>query len=216
MPRAQNRNRYLLAVAVAGLHLVLVLVLIEHQSRAIRSNGASATMMTVFVTMPARRPALFRAPAPLQQAPITIRIRRPVTVPAVRGVRIRLPRAINWMSAARAVAAAILAPRAKTGFGFPKGAGPLRALKGSSDDSPPRAGDSYRTDTGQRVQWVGRGCYLISGPPPLGESQLQRRSRLSRFACRSRGSASAREFFKRLSAYGRYRKRLEAAQRHTR
>ena len=209
MPRAENKTRYLLAAAVAGLHIVLVIAFIETQSLADHPYAEPAAAMMVFLTM-RRRPRVFPAPAPLEAAPIiapiTASIAPPMSSPGPNALPIEVPRAIDWMAAAKRAVAMVLARKAKRALGFPKGAGPYRALTGSSADSGPHAGESYRTHTGRRVAWVGKHCYIVSNPPQLGESQLQRQAQMSSVGCNaSGGSAASGQFIKRLRAYGRYR-----------
>ena len=212
MPRAENKNRYLLAAAVAGLHIVLVIVFIETQSLADHPYAEPAAAMMVFLTM-RRRPRAFPAAAPLEQAPLIAPITAPITPlmisPGRNAFSIEVPRPIDWIAAAKRAVATILARKTKRALGFPKGASPYQALKGSSADSGPRAGESYRTHTGQRVAWVGRHCYVVSNPPLLGESQIQRQAQMSSVGCRaSGGSAASERFVERLRAYGRYRREL--------
>ncbi len=210
MARAENKTRYLLAAAVAGLHIVLVAVFIETQSLADHPDAEPAAAMMVFLTM-RRRPREFPPPAPLEEAPIiapiTATLPPRMTAPGPNAWRIEVPRAIDWMAAAKRAVATLLARKANRALGFPKGAGPYRALSSSSADSGPHAGESYRTDTGRRVAWVGKRCYVVSNPPLLGESQLQRQAQMSSVGCKASGeSAASEQFIKRLRAYGRYRR----------
>lgn len=201
MPRAENKNRYLLAAAVAGLHIGLVAIFIETQSLAVHSHAGPAAVMTVSLRMPTRRPRPFPAPAPPRRAPITAPISEPVHVPGPSALRIEVPRAIDWLASARQAAAAVLARKPKTAFGFSKRAAPFQALTGSSADSPPHAGESYRTHTGREVRWVSKHCYLVSAAAQPGEPQTEREARLSRISCNGSGSSSAGNLFKSLPAY---------------
>ncbi len=210
MPRAENKTRYLLAAAVAGLHIVLVVVLVETQSLADHPYAEPAAALMVFLTM-WHRPRVFPVPAPPEEvpiiAPITAIIPAPMTAPGQDALPIEVGRAIDWMAAAKRAVATVLARKAKRALGFPKGAGPYRALTSSSADSGSHAGESYRTETGRRVAWVGKRCYVVSNPPQLGESQLQRQAQMSSVGCNAAGaSAASEQFIKRLRAYGRYRR----------
>lgn len=207
MPRAEHKNRYLLAAAVAALHVGLVVVFIETQAQAIHPYAETAAALMVFLSMTRRR-APFPRPAPLPHAALTVpihaRIGRPGAITAPGALRIEVPHAIDWMAASRQAAAAILARKAKQAFAFPAGAAPFRALKGSSQNSPPHAGESYRTHAGRQVQWISKHCYFVSNPPRPGESQLHRQTRMSRFSCKGLGGSSASErFIKRMREYAR-------------
>lgn len=219
MPRAEKKNRYLLAAAVAGLHIGLIAIFIETQSLAVHSHAGAAAVMVVSLMPPTRRPRPFPAPAPPRQAPVTAPISEPVNVPGPDALRIEVPRAIDWLAAARQATAAVLAREPKKAFGFPKGSAPFRVLKGSSTNSPPHAGESYRLDTGQQVLWVSRHCYLISNAPRLAETQIAALAQqMPRLRCILPGNPWARALSKRLRAYARHRRqldrRIEAAARH--
>jgi len=160
----------------------------------------------------ARRRRPFPAPAPLRQAPVTAPITEPVNVPGPGALRIEVARAIDWLAAARQATATVLARKPKAAFGFPGHAAPFQALKGSSDDSPPHAGESYRTHTGREVQWVSRHCYLMSAPAQPGAPQIVRGTRPLTVTCKPSGGSSTGDLFKSLPAYKRHRRRL--ARRH--
>lgn len=161
--------------------------------------------MMVSLMPPTRRPRPFPAPAPLRQAPVTAPISEPVDAPGPRALRIEVPRATDWIAAARRAAAAVLAPKAKTVFGFTERAAPFHALKGLSDHSPPHAGESYRTHTGRRVQWVSKHCYFMSASPAqMPEPQIARETRLLTVTCKPSGGSPAGDLFKSLPAYKRH------------
>ena len=204
--RARTARQSLLLVAVAAAH-VLVIALLIRATRSIPAGGAGAVPISAVLLLPARRrPVRFTParlhPLALSAAPITA----PITVflpPVSRPIHV--PRPINWVRAARQAVHAILNRARPHTIGFPRGARARTSLSSAPSGVRSQGRESYRTRTGESISRSGGNCYLVSGPPPLDATQVEREAQMSRVECSgSQRGPSPGNLFKSLPAYKRY------------
>lgn len=204
--RARNARKGLLLVLVVVGH-GLVIGLLVFEMRSLSLPGADTVSVTALLMLPVRRsPTRWLSPpvralsAPVRPlvAPITLSL-------AALPPPIRVTRAINWSRAARQAVHAVLRRRRRIAFGFPAGARHRAELRSAASGVRSQGRESYRTRTGQHIYRSGGNCYLVSGPPPLDASQLERQAQLSRVECAgARRGPSPDNLFKNLPAYRRY------------
>lgn len=204
--RARNaRKGLLLVLVVAGHGLVIGLLVTE--TRTLSLPGAGTAPVAALLMLPVRRrPTRWMRP-PVRALSVPV---QPLAAPITLSLRalsqpIPVTRAIDWSRAARQAVHAVLRRRRAMAFGFPAGARHRAELRSAASGVRSQGRESYRTRTGERIYRSGGNCYLVSGPPPLDASQLERQAQLSRVECSgARRGPSADNLFKNLPAYRRY------------
>ncbi|MGH8290142.1 MAG: hypothetical protein ACREV7_14125 [Steroidobacteraceae bacterium] len=205
----QNKNRYLVIIAVAGAHAVILRVLIGSPG-AISLPSWTGVPLTAFILRltahprtPIARPQLGATPAPL------VPLVEPITLaPPPLPVRSLRSHDIDWDVAAREAAASVLERKKRISFGFPAGGQSALTLGVPSSRSPAHhAGESYRTESGEVIQWTSDRCYLVSDPPSLAEPDFLKNARITHFGCLPPPGPPPGELFKSLPAYKKYHPR---------
>lgn len=200
-----KKSRYFIFIVVAGAHAVLVGVLLN-RSRAISLSYSTGLSMTAFLLRrvarpraPVARPRLGETPARL--APIA----EPVT-PTPPRLPARSPRgrAIDWNAVAAEAAASVLARRKHRSFGFPAGGKSALTLGVPSRSSPHHAGESYRTQMGEEIEWTSDRCYVVSDRPSPWEPDFLRHARITRSVCLPPAGRAPGELFRSLPAYAKH------------
>ena len=199
-----NKKRYFVLVAVVGAHALIIGVLLS-ASRAIRQSSSTGISMTAFILrraahlrIPIARPRLDAARVVPTVEPITL------TPPAPAVLSPTGQAAIDWDASARAVVAAALRPRKRITFGFPTGTSPIMRGAHPPDTSGHHAGDSYRIEGGEEIEWVSDRCYVASDPPPLWEPDILKRAAMTHTVCLPPNGPPPGELFKSLPAYKKY------------
>lgn len=205
--RASNARKSLLFTLVAAAHVFVIGLLIA-ATRTLNLPGAATTPLSALLLVSVRRRPIqwLNAPARVTRDPVRARAAGPIalSLPAVTQP-ITVPGVINWTRAAHEAVRAILRRRPPMAFGFPAGARARAALNSAASGVRSQGRESYRTRTGERVYRAGGNCYVVSGPPPLDASQLEREAQLSRVECSgARRGPPADNLFKNLPAYRRY------------
>jgi hypothetical protein len=201
-----NKNRYLVFIAVAGAHAVILGVLIGN-SRAIRLPSWTSVPLRAFLIfrpaaparVPFKRPRLSQSRVPLAPAVEPITLALPPPPAATRDPF------IDWDAAAAAAATAILERKKHRTFGFPAGGQNALTLGVPSPGSPAHyAGETYRTSTGEVIEWTSDRCYVASDPPSLAEPDFLKNASITHFGCLPPPEPPAGELFKSLPAYRKY------------
>jgi hypothetical protein len=187
--------------ATVALHLVAIIALVAAFHREVRAPSTAAFVGTLIIL-----PASARRPEPVERERLgsseTLTPLRPAEPPPLAPLPISPPvdgTAIDWSGQARDAAATQAesltgreidpAPR-KDGESVPQ-----------ERERGHRAGESYRTDTGDSIVWISSRCYVISENPPPGTPQSVARARPSRTVCPSESSEARGDLFQEAQAY---------------
>jgi hypothetical protein len=199
-----KNRRYLVLLAVVGSHAVIIGVLFA-TSGAIRLTSSTGMSMTAFILrraanprIPVVRPRLGENPVPI--APTVEPITLTPPPPAVTGPG---SHAIDWDASARAAVATTLRRRKRITFDFPSGTNRMMRGAHAPDLSGHHAGNSYRLEGGEEIEWVSDRCYVASDPPAPWEPDILKRAAITHTVCLPPNGPSPGELFKSLPAYKR-------------
>jgi hypothetical protein len=180
-----NKNRYLAFVAVAGAHVLVIGVLLSRSRWMVSLSSPIVIPIRAFIlTRPARPRSPIARPRlnETSVAPIT----EPITLappPPAFAVRSPSGPAIDWQAEAKRSAAKVLEPSKRISFGFPAGGKSAITLGVPSLSSPHYAGESYRTEGGEQIEWTSDHCYVVSDPPSLFLPQILQNAQPTRSVC---------------------------------
>jgi hypothetical protein len=201
-----TKTRYCVFVGVAGVH-ALVLGVFFRESQTLRLSSPVGMPLTAFIVTRRARPRspVARPSRNMGEAPIAPLV-APITLAPPDSVALG-PNgpAIDWDAAARRAVTAVLRRPKRKSFGFPPGGKSAITLGVPSPATPAHyAGESDRTPDGEVTDWVSANCYIVSGPPQLGEPDILKNARITRSGCLPLPGPDPGELFKSLRAYKKY------------
>jgi hypothetical protein len=193
--------------ATIALHVAAVFTLLAAFHRSARQPSTADFVGTLIIlpTPPRRSEPVDRERLGSSETLTPLRPAEPPPIaplpisPSVEGA------AIDWSGQARDAAAT--QAEGLTG----REVDPAARKDGESVTQEParshRAGEQYRTDTGDSVVWISDKCYVISDNPPPGTPQSVARARPTRTVCPRDSSEARGDLFQEAQAYRKRRPR---------